>query len=915
MKAVLAGTALVAAAIPAFAQAPAAPTGLTLSQPAAVFRSTTVRLSFTDNASTEQGFKIERKIGAGAFVEIAVISPSAGASVNYDDKTGNVTPGSTVTYRVRAYNASGNSAYTNEPAAVTLGTQAVPAAPTSPTATWGTTGITVSWSHADIGVWACCGTTFENTMFQVWRSESATGPFAEIGGYWNNGTYLDRQWEFNKTYYYKVRGWHYRGFGFFSPVTASVSTPTATTPVAAIVGSATAFTGQAVKFTASTSTYVNDLPRWTGTTLQYPYTWDFGSGEDAGYNMREVAYAFRTPGVKTVTVTVKGPTGLSHSAQLSVTVSDITVSTATPHACTAGESGAVVSAVHRPATWATLQAAIDASVVQNNPLIEMTTGTADYVSGAGASLLLKPNRTGAGWTTIRPLNYSANFINQKRVTSADVANLAKVSLTAANSSDNIIDCLYHATNPVSFYRLQGIQARKTTATESQAIAAGFALVANETLPPSPYVPRSAASAVNNIILQHDYIDGDPQTSWWQYGVHLLGASQISILDSRFVNVKSGSAPESYGISVAAERVVVDNNELYAFSMAIFTTGEESPYSYNMFQRHITARRNYMTRRVADRTNTYFTGGSFNWKNIFELKRGEFVMLFGNVLGPSWFGGAQDGTPILITPANQTCDSMYGRIRFTQIKNNVVRSSNASGAGGTWIDYYSRDGGCDGFGDLSGHHFISNNLFFDGVGGDLPDAYSLINAEVGEYPNWIVSDHNTALMNGGDTLSFGNIEFTSTQEQKINLFYANNLSVSNYVKGGTAGAFGKEALDIYAKAYTFMGSAIQTSTGAHESWVGLDASNKFPATSAAVAWQDYTNRDLRLSGTSPYRAAGTDPATDGTDRGANLTTIYNQLGGTSYSFGVGTTKAESGNWSAETGMTICNWHTNPSCTTY
>jgi hypothetical protein len=69
-----------------------------------------LRLSWIDNSNNEDGFEIERKIGEnGTFAQIA----SQGANFNfYSD--GNLMPGTPYCYRVRAFNAFGNSGYTNE---------------------------------------------------------------------------------------------------------------------------------------------------------------------------------------------------------------------------------------------------------------------------------------------------------------------------------------------------------------------------------------------------------------------------------------------------------------------------------------------------------------------------------------------------------------------------------------------------------------------------------------------------------------------------------------------------------------------------------------------------------------------------------------------------------------------------------
>lgn len=100
---------LTAAALP---QAPAAPTNLS----ATAFSRTQINLAWTDNSSDETGFKIERCQGATCtnFVQIATV----GAGVTSFSNTG-LTKNKTYRYRVRAYNASGDSAYSNIASATT----------------------------------------------------------------------------------------------------------------------------------------------------------------------------------------------------------------------------------------------------------------------------------------------------------------------------------------------------------------------------------------------------------------------------------------------------------------------------------------------------------------------------------------------------------------------------------------------------------------------------------------------------------------------------------------------------------------------------------------------------------------------------------------------------------------------------
>jgi fibronectin type 3 domain-containing protein len=82
---------------------PAAPTNLAV----AVVSSTQLNLSWTDNSTNETGFRIERSLNGSSFSEIATV----GANVRTYSSTG-LTPNTVYYYRVRAYNAAGNSAYT-----------------------------------------------------------------------------------------------------------------------------------------------------------------------------------------------------------------------------------------------------------------------------------------------------------------------------------------------------------------------------------------------------------------------------------------------------------------------------------------------------------------------------------------------------------------------------------------------------------------------------------------------------------------------------------------------------------------------------------------------------------------------------------------------------------------------------------
>ena len=73
-----------------------------------------IDVTWSDNADNETGFKIERKTAGGSYSEIKIAEANA---TRFQDK--NLSANTQYTYRVRAYNGSGNSAYSSEASATT----------------------------------------------------------------------------------------------------------------------------------------------------------------------------------------------------------------------------------------------------------------------------------------------------------------------------------------------------------------------------------------------------------------------------------------------------------------------------------------------------------------------------------------------------------------------------------------------------------------------------------------------------------------------------------------------------------------------------------------------------------------------------------------------------------------------------
>lgn len=111
---------------------PSAPTGLT----ATLQAGPQISLAFTDNATTEIGFALQRSTNNGAFTQIAMLpARNNTGGVTYIDTA--VTPGSSYAYRVAAVNVAGTSGNSNT---VTMAIPSVPAIPGTFTAANGPNG-------------------------------------------------------------------------------------------------------------------------------------------------------------------------------------------------------------------------------------------------------------------------------------------------------------------------------------------------------------------------------------------------------------------------------------------------------------------------------------------------------------------------------------------------------------------------------------------------------------------------------------------------------------------------------------------------------------------------------------------------------------------------------------------------------
>jgi len=167
--------------------APAAPTNLT----ATAVSSSRINLAWTDNANNEAGFKLERSTDGANFTQIAILAANATSYANT-----NLTASTTFTYRIRSYEGTNHSAYSNTASATT---QPVPAAPSNLTAT-------ASPSKGRIAL-AWTDNATNEAGFKLERSTDGVN-FTQIALLSANSTsYTNAGLTSGVTYYYRVRAY------------------------------------------------------------------------------------------------------------------------------------------------------------------------------------------------------------------------------------------------------------------------------------------------------------------------------------------------------------------------------------------------------------------------------------------------------------------------------------------------------------------------------------------------------------------------------------------------------------------------------------------------------------------------------------------------------------------------------------
>ncbi len=173
---------------------PAAPSSLSGTQDPSLVQ---INLSWTDNASNETAYAVERKLStSGTYTQIASTSAN---TVSYNDST--VASGATYNYRVRGYNSSGYGSYSN------VATATAPSLPSTPSLTVFSSTSTPGDIQLSFG-----GTN--TSFYTIERSFSSTSSYVFLAT--TSNTFYTDVAPGSGTWWYRVKGSNVYGSSAYS---------------------------------------------------------------------------------------------------------------------------------------------------------------------------------------------------------------------------------------------------------------------------------------------------------------------------------------------------------------------------------------------------------------------------------------------------------------------------------------------------------------------------------------------------------------------------------------------------------------------------------------------------------------------------------------------------------------------------
>jgi PKD repeat protein len=433
-----------------------------------------------------------------------------------------------------------------------------------------------------------------------------------------------------------------------------------------------------------------------------------------------------------------------------------------------------------------------------------------------------PAKTGEGWIIIRS-SLSHNLVAGVRVGPNDAYAMPK--LLAGSNNTPVIKTETAAHN----YRFIGIEMSASAAVTGvgDLIKLGDSSAAQSTLESVPH----------HLTIDRCYIHGRT-TLPMKRGV-ALNSAWTAVIDSHISDVHVvGQDTQALAGWNGPGPFKILNNYLEAAGENVMFGGAD-PKIANLLPSDIEMRRNHLFKPLSWKT-THPTYGGIHWtvKNLFELKLARRVLVEGNIFENCWTDG-QIGYGLLIKTSNQDGTAPWSTTEDVTIVSNKILQAEV-GIQVAWTSGTHPNQGVK-------RVRIANNLF---------DEINGIFVRLIDGPQYVIIDHNTSFQTGS-VMTFGG-------NPAIGLVFTNNIAPHNtYGVKGDGLATGSATLNQYAPGCVFLKDALPGGQASQ-----YPSGNFFMNALDDLGFMDRAGGNYRLSGSSPYRNAGT----DGKDIGADIDAI-------------------------------------------
>jgi hypothetical protein len=436
-------------------------------------------------------------------------------------------------------------------------------------------------------------------------------------------------------------------------------------------------------------------------------------------NVIKPSHAYLTPGTFTASLTVKSASGSYSTDSVVINVLPINASNSTT----------IADAGDPEINRINLQAAIDAAARDDR--------ASEIVVPPGFAAndpIRLPGRSSNNYVTIRS---SGDLPANKRVTREDIGRMFYINargVSEGHYNESII-----VNGQSSHFRMIGAYIQRTGSFKNDVIA----------------VDTSTSSRPSHIIFDRVVIDGNGTSTVRGFAPN---GTYFSLLNSSILDISSlGFESKAIGSWLGGGPTAIVNNRLEAASINLLIGGSPVSSAAEILD-GLEFRSNYVW-KSPDWVVSDGVGKGYAVKNLFELKCGSNITVYGNIFENNYADG-QAGEGILI---NGTDYDEWSTVRYVDFRNNKVLNSRAG------FDVAGRQGNAlPNPAPYASYIRFFNNLFVERAGrGDLalsPDYFELNHntfIQSGGKNQWLAFDLGGANRPGVGLKVLNNLTFTGT----------------------------------------------------------------------------------------------------------------------------------------------------------